>query len=137
MTRFNVSKMIEAAGERAGLLYSHPHMLRTRVGICWPMRGRHSAVATVAWSCRYQAHCALQRTECATVQRVLERLTGGVAISDRSPRPKTARGSRGPVSRHRHGPPIKQNEIYLVRPTRLIAKPLLSRHWWDDNSIRV
>jgi hypothetical protein len=23
------------------------------------------------------------------------------------------------------------------RPTRLIAKPLLSRRWWDDNSIRV
>src|SRR6516162_1280290 len=32
MTRFNVSKMIEAAGERAGLLYSHPHMLRHTCG---------------------------------------------------------------------------------------------------------
>jgi len=30
MTRFNVSKMIEAAGERAGLL--HPHMLRHTCG---------------------------------------------------------------------------------------------------------
>jgi integrase len=27
MTRFNVSKMVEAAGERAGLPYAHPHML--------------------------------------------------------------------------------------------------------------
>ena len=32
MTRFNVSKMIGAAGERAGLLYSHPHMLRHTCG---------------------------------------------------------------------------------------------------------
>jgi hypothetical protein len=36
-------------------------------------------------------------------------------------------------SRRHHGPPIKWDEIYLVRPTRLIAKPLLSRRWWDDN----
>jgi integrase len=32
MTRFNVSKMIEAAGERAGLPYAHPHMLRHTCG---------------------------------------------------------------------------------------------------------
>ena len=32
MTRFNVSKTIEAAGERAGLPYAHPHMLRHTCG---------------------------------------------------------------------------------------------------------
>jgi integrase len=32
MTRSNVSKMVEAAGERAGLPYSHPHMLRHTCG---------------------------------------------------------------------------------------------------------
>ena len=32
MTRSNVSKMIEAAGERAGLPYAHPHMLRHTCG---------------------------------------------------------------------------------------------------------
>jgi integrase len=32
MTRFNVSKMIEAAGDRAGLPYAHPHMLRHTCG---------------------------------------------------------------------------------------------------------
>ena len=32
MTRFNVSKMIEAADERAGLPYAHPHMLRHTCG---------------------------------------------------------------------------------------------------------
>jgi len=32
MTRFNVSKMIEAAGECAGLPYAHPHMLRHTCG---------------------------------------------------------------------------------------------------------
>ena len=32
MTRSNVSKMIEAAGERAGLRYAHPHMLRHTCG---------------------------------------------------------------------------------------------------------
>ena len=32
MTRFNVSKMVEAAGERAGLPYAHPHMLRHTCG---------------------------------------------------------------------------------------------------------
>jgi type 1 fimbriae regulatory protein FimB/type 1 fimbriae regulatory protein FimE len=32
MTRFNVSKMIEGAGERAGLPYAHPHMLRHTCG---------------------------------------------------------------------------------------------------------
>jgi type 1 fimbriae regulatory protein FimB/type 1 fimbriae regulatory protein FimE len=32
MTRFNVSKMIAAAGDRAGLSYSHPHMLRHTCG---------------------------------------------------------------------------------------------------------
>jgi integrase len=32
MTRFNVSKMVEAAGERAGLPYAHQHMLRHTCG---------------------------------------------------------------------------------------------------------
>jgi type 1 fimbriae regulatory protein FimB/type 1 fimbriae regulatory protein FimE len=32
MTRSNVAKMIEAAGERAGLPYAHPHMLRHTCG---------------------------------------------------------------------------------------------------------
>jgi integrase len=32
MTRSNVSKMIETAGERAGLPYMHPHMLRHTCG---------------------------------------------------------------------------------------------------------
>jgi integrase len=32
MTRFNVSKMIAGAGERAGLPYAHPHMLRHTCG---------------------------------------------------------------------------------------------------------
>ncbi len=32
MTRSNVSKMIAAAGERAGLPYAHPHMLRHTCG---------------------------------------------------------------------------------------------------------
>jgi type 1 fimbriae regulatory protein FimB/type 1 fimbriae regulatory protein FimE len=32
MTRSNVSKMIEATGERAGLPYAHPHMLRHTCG---------------------------------------------------------------------------------------------------------
>jgi integrase len=32
MTRSNVSKMIEAAAERAGLPYGHPHMLRHTCG---------------------------------------------------------------------------------------------------------
>jgi type 1 fimbriae regulatory protein FimB len=32
MTRFNVSKMVEAAGNRAGLPYAHPHMLRHTCG---------------------------------------------------------------------------------------------------------
>ena len=32
MTRFNVSKMIAAAGERTGLPYAHPHMLRHTCG---------------------------------------------------------------------------------------------------------
>jgi integrase len=32
MTRFNVSKMVEAAGDRAGLPYAHPHMLRHTCG---------------------------------------------------------------------------------------------------------
>jgi type 1 fimbriae regulatory protein FimB/type 1 fimbriae regulatory protein FimE len=32
MTRFNVSKMVGAAGERAGLPYAHPHMLRHTCG---------------------------------------------------------------------------------------------------------
>ena len=32
MTRSNVSKMIEAAGQRAGLPYAHPHMLRHTCG---------------------------------------------------------------------------------------------------------
>jgi hypothetical protein len=31
MTRFNLSKMIEAAGERAGLPFAHPHMLSERI----------------------------------------------------------------------------------------------------------
>lgn len=32
MTRFNVSKMIEAAGDRAGFEIAHPHMLRHTCG---------------------------------------------------------------------------------------------------------
>jgi len=32
MTRSNVSKMIQGAGERAGLPYAHPHMLRHTCG---------------------------------------------------------------------------------------------------------
>jgi integrase len=32
MTRSNVSKMIEVAGERAGLSFAHPHMLRHTCG---------------------------------------------------------------------------------------------------------
>jgi type 1 fimbriae regulatory protein FimB/type 1 fimbriae regulatory protein FimE len=32
MTRSNVSKMVEAAGERAGLPFAHPHMLRHTCG---------------------------------------------------------------------------------------------------------
>lgn len=32
MTRFNVSKMVESAGARAGLPYVHPHMLRHTCG---------------------------------------------------------------------------------------------------------
>jgi integrase len=32
MTRSNASKMIEAAGDRAGLPYAHPHMLRHTCG---------------------------------------------------------------------------------------------------------
>jgi integrase len=32
MTRSNVSKMMAAAGKRAGLPYSHPHMLRHTCG---------------------------------------------------------------------------------------------------------
>jgi integrase len=32
MTRSNVAKMIESAGERAGLPYAHPHMLRHTCG---------------------------------------------------------------------------------------------------------
>ncbi|MFZ2081574.1 MAG: tyrosine-type recombinase/integrase, partial [Xanthobacteraceae bacterium] len=32
MTRFNVSKMVKAVGKRAGLEYTHPHMLRHTCG---------------------------------------------------------------------------------------------------------
>jgi hypothetical protein len=32
---------------------------------------------------------------------------------------------------------VGQTHFVLRRPTRLVAKPLLSRRWWDDNSIRV
>ena len=32
MTRSNVAKMIEGAGDRAGLPYTHPHMLRHTCG---------------------------------------------------------------------------------------------------------
>ena len=32
MTRSNVSKMMAAAGKRAGLSYAHPHMLRHTCG---------------------------------------------------------------------------------------------------------
>jgi type 1 fimbriae regulatory protein FimB/type 1 fimbriae regulatory protein FimE len=32
MTRFNVSKMVETAGDRAGLAFAHPHMLRHTCG---------------------------------------------------------------------------------------------------------
>jgi integrase len=32
MTRSNVNKMVEAAGDRAGLPYAHPHMLRHTCG---------------------------------------------------------------------------------------------------------
>jgi integrase len=73
MTRFNVSKMVEAAGERAGLPFAHPHMLRPYVrafaGRCGP---RHEASAIVARTRGHQAHRALCRTECESIQRVLE-----------------------------------------------------------------
>jgi type 1 fimbriae regulatory protein FimB len=32
MTRSNVAKMIQVAGDRAGLAYAHPHMLRHTCG---------------------------------------------------------------------------------------------------------
>jgi integrase len=73
MTRFNVSKMIEGAGERAGLplcspAYAQAHV-RPSAGRC---RARYAAASVVAWSRRYQAHGALQRIERGSIQRVLE-----------------------------------------------------------------
>jgi hypothetical protein len=43
------------------------------------------------------------------------------------------RRCRSPLRRKHVG----QTHFVLRRPTRLVAKPLLSRRWWDDNSIRV
>jgi type 1 fimbriae regulatory protein FimB len=54
MTRFNVSKMIEAAGERAGLPYAHPHMLRHTCGHLLCRCGeRHAQTPVVARPRRY------------------------------------------------------------------------------------
>jgi integrase len=48
MTRFNVSKMIEAAGERAGA-HAQAHV-RASIGRCG---ARHAAASVVAWPRRY------------------------------------------------------------------------------------
>jgi hypothetical protein len=76
MTRFNVSKMVEAAGNRAPAHASA--YVRPSARGCGP---RHAAIAVVARPCRYQTHRALQRTECESVQRVLEVTTLGAATA--------------------------------------------------------
>jgi len=57
MTRFNVSKMIEAAGRtRRATVCAPAHAQATRVGICWPMRGmtlgdcKHTARIIRSWA---------------------------------------------------------------------------------------
>jgi integrase len=69
MTRSNVAKIIEAAGDRAGLTHLHPHMLRhTCGGRC---RARHPTAATLARPLRHKAHCSLFGIKRSAIPRLL------------------------------------------------------------------
>jgi integrase len=57
MTRSNVAKMIETAGDRAGLPHCHPHICSDiQPGICWPMR------AMTQGDCSYGSATAISST---------------------------------------------------------------------------
>ena len=67
MTRSNVAKMIDSAGDRAGLPHCAPH-LRPFAGRCGP---RHQAAAALARPLRHQAYRQIFRIERSTVPRFL------------------------------------------------------------------
>jgi hypothetical protein len=82
MTRFNVSKMVEAAGNRAGLPYAHPHMLRHTCGHLLADAG-HDTRRLQLWlghvDIKHTAHYS--ELSASPVQRVLEVTTLGAATA--------------------------------------------------------